>query len=113
MHEFSLIQALLTRVEEEARRHEARAVHRLSVRIGAQSGVEESLFASAYEVCRRGTLCEHAGLEIERVEARWACRLCGREVAQGEILECPACGSPARLVAGDEIILDRVELEVA
>ena len=113
MHEFSLVQALLARVEAEASTHGASAVHGMSVRIGALAGVEQSLFASAYEVCRRGTLCENAPLEIKTVAARYACRVCGREVAQGEVLECPACGSPARLVEGDEIILDRVELEVA
>jgi hydrogenase nickel incorporation protein HypA/HybF len=56
MHEFSLVQALLARVEAEAVSHGASAVHGLSVRIGALAGVEQSLFASAYGVCRRGTL---------------------------------------------------------
>lgn len=113
MHEFSLVQALLTRVEAEVRSHGASAVHGLNVRVGALSGVEQTLLAFAYEVCRRGTVCENAPLEITAVAARWACRRCSREVAQGDVLECRACGSPARLVEGDEIILDRVELEIA
>ena len=112
MHEFSLVQALLARAEEEALSRGASAVHAVRVRLGAQSGVEQSLFTSAYEVCRLGTLCEGAELEIESVPARWACRLCGREVAQGEVLACDVCGAPARLVGGDELILERVELEV-
>ena len=28
-------------------------------------------------------------------------------------LTCPKCGSPARLLEGDEIVLDRIEMEVA
>lgn len=113
MHEFSLVQALLTRVEAEARSHGASAVHSLNVRVGALAGIEQSLFVSAYEVCRRGTVCENAPLEITRVVARYECRRCAREVAQGDVLECVACGAPARLVEGEEIILDRVELEIA
>jgi hypothetical protein len=28
------------------------------------------------------------------------------------VLKCDACGSPARLAEGDEIMLDRIEMEV-
>jgi Zn finger protein HypA/HybF involved in hydrogenase expression len=34
-------------------------------------------------------------------------------VAPGDVLTCPDCGSPARLEEGDEIVLDRIEMEVA
>ncbi len=113
MHEYSLVQALMDRVEQEARARNATAVHRLSVRIGSLAGVEKDLLRSAYELCREGTVCAGAELLIEPVEARWACGGCGRTVAPGEILTCPDCGSPARLAAGDEIVLDRIEMEVA
>ena len=113
MHEYSIVQALVDRVEREARAHNATAVHRLSVRIGALAGVEADLLASAYDICRTGTLCAGAELAIESVPARWACPDCGREVTAGEVLRCPGCGSPARLASGDEINLDRIEMEVA
>ena len=113
MHEYSLVQALMDRVEQEARARNATAIHRLSVRIGSLAGVEKDLLRSAYELCREGTICSGVELLIEPVEARWACGRCGRAVAPGEILTCPVCGSPARLTAGDEIVLDRIEMEVA
>jgi hydrogenase nickel incorporation protein HypA/HybF len=113
MHEYSIVQALVDRVEREARAHNATAVHRLSVRIGALAGVEAELLASAYEICRTGTLCAGAELRIEPVPARWACPECGREVPTGEVLRCRSCGAAARLASGDEIILDRIEMEVA
>jgi hydrogenase nickel incorporation protein HypA/HybF len=113
MHEYSIVQALLDRVEREARTHNATAVHRLSVRIGALAGVQADLLASAYEICRTGTLCDGAELAIDLVPVRWACPECGREVPEGEVLRCSACGSPARLASGDEIMLDRIEMEVA
>jgi hydrogenase nickel incorporation protein HypA/HybF len=112
MHEYSLVQALLDRVEREAGARSATAVHRLCVRIGDLAGVERGLFRSAYELCRRGTICGGAELVIEPVEARWACGRCGRSLAAGEVLACPLCEAPARLVSGDEIVLERIEMEV-
>lgn len=113
MHEYSLVAALLKRIEREAQAHSATAVHRISLRIGTLAGVEQTLFSSAFELCRHGTICEQAELVIKTVEARWACRDCNQRLNQGEVLCCPGCGAPARLVAGDEIILDQIEMEVA
>jgi hydrogenase nickel incorporation protein HypA/HybF len=113
MHEYSLVQALLERVEQEARARGATAVHRLSVRIGELAGVERDLFESAYEMCREGTICAGAELDVRPVGVSWVCSSCGRAVAPGEVLTCPDCRSPARLQEGDEIVLDRIEMEVA
>jgi len=112
MHEYSLVQALMQRVAQEARARGASSVRRLSVRIGSLAGVEPELFASAYSLFREGTLCSDAELVIDQVEARWVCPQCGRSPAPGEILHCASCGVPARLAAGDEIMLDRIEMEV-
>jgi hydrogenase nickel insertion protein HypA len=112
MHEYSLVQALMHRVAREAESRGAVAVHRLSVRIGSLAGVDPELFASAYSLWREGTLCADAELVIEPVEARWTCPRCGQGMQPGAVLRCPECGVPAQLSAGDEIILDRIEMEV-
>jgi Zn finger protein HypA/HybF involved in hydrogenase expression len=80
MHEYSLVAALVERVEEEARRVGASAVERIQVRIGDQAGVERQLFATAFDTFKHG-VCGVAALEI-----------------------VPA--------VGDEILLERVEMEV-
>jgi hydrogenase nickel incorporation protein HypA/HybF len=112
VHEYSLIQSLMERVEAEARERNALAIRRLRVRVGELSGVEPELLATAYEIFRAGTLCAQAELDIERVPARWACRRCGAAVVSGGILQCPSCGEPAALVEGQDIVLERIELEV-
>lgn len=113
MHEYSLVEALVRRVEDEARRRGALAVHRLSVRVGELSGVDPELFRTAYETFRAGTVCERAPLEVARVAASWSCPRCARPLARGAILTCPECGEPARLDdGGDALILDGIELEV-
>jgi hydrogenase nickel incorporation protein HypA/HybF len=113
VHEYAIARALVERVEVEARARGARAVRAVGVRIGSLSGVEPDLLAGAYELCREGTSCADAPLAVERVAAAWACSACGRPIAAGEVLRCAACGAAARLLGGDEIVLERIEVEVA
>ncbi|MCG6925011.1 MAG: hydrogenase maturation nickel metallochaperone HypA [Acidobacteria bacterium] len=111
MHEYSLVRALADRVEEEARSRQAVAVHRLTVAIGAVSGVEPALFETAFSLCREGILAD-AELEIRRVDAAWSCPSCGRAVPSDPPLRCAVCGEAARLSGGDELILEQIEMEV-
>lgn len=113
MHEYSIVSSLLATAEAQARAHAATSIRRVSVRIGELSGVEPDLLTSAFELAREGTLCSEASLEVERVPVSWACRACGRPILPGNILRCPDCGSPAKLVSGDEIVLAQLDLEVA
>jgi len=113
MHEYSLIQSLVERVEAEAIARSASAVHRLRVRIGEEAGVDVELFKTAYHTFRERTVCEHADLDVVVVPVEWACEACGSRIEPGRPLRCPDCLSPAKLIAGDEIILERIEMEVA
>lgn len=112
MHEYSIVQALIERVDAEVRARRASGVYRLSVRIGELSGVEVELLSTAYDTFRARTICENAELDVQVVPARWACPACGSTIAPGEVLTCASCAAPARLVQGDEILLDRIEMEV-
>lgn len=113
MHEYSIVSALIGEVDRHARAHGASAVQRLVVRIGALSGVEPELLARAYSMMRERTVCAGAELCLEQVEERWICPGCGRRRGRGEGLSCARCGIAARLEAGDEIVLERIEMEVA
>ena len=111
MHEYSIIQSLVTSVESSI--PPDGRVHRIDVRIGELSGVDCELLATAFEVFRAGTICEHASMAIERVPAIWRCPKCEGPIARGNMLRCRECDEPARLTSGDEIILQRIELEVS
>lgn len=112
MHEYGLVQALLERVEREASARNASAVHRLTVRIGPLAGVDRDLFASAYDLCRPGTPCREAELVLMSEAVEWRCDVCQVPIDAGAELVCPMCRWPARLVGGDAIVLERIELEV-
>jgi hydrogenase nickel incorporation protein HypA/HybF len=112
MHEYSIVQALVDRIEEEARAHGARSVERVVLRIGDLSGVEVELLQTAYLTFRERTVCEHAPLEIACVPPVWSCRRCGRRVWEDGPLRCE-CGGTPELRQGDEIVLDKLEMEVA
>ena len=113
MHEYSLIQSLVERAEAEARKRSTTAIHRLTVSIGEQAGVDVDLFKTAFLTFRERTMCEHADLQISVVPVEWECVECGRSIEPGTPLRCPDCLGPARLRSGDEIMLDRIEMEVA
>lgn len=119
MHEYSIVQSLVDSVAAAVRDREVAvgdreaSVRRIEVAIGELAGVDCTLLTTAFEVFRDGTLCERATLTIDRIPARWECSRCGGAVAQGGFLRCALCNTPARLAAGDEIVLQRIELEVA
>ena len=115
MHELSLCQNLIDQVTALARQHKAQSVACVRVQIGVLAGVEPLLLESAFSIARAGTVADHAEMFTEIVQPQVACRACG---AESEVtpsdLRCPACGSAdTRLVRGEELILARVELEVA
>jgi hydrogenase nickel insertion protein HypA len=112
VHEYSIVQALYDSVVTQAAARGAVAVHGVQVRIGELSGVDTGLLDTAWRTFCVRTICEHAPMDVEVVAASWACPLCGTAVARGGHLRCPACGSAARLTQGDEIVLDRIVMEV-
>lgn len=112
MHEYSIAVELLRSIEAAAQPYEDAAVQCVHLRIGELAGVEAELLASAFELVRPGTICAAAELEIRPSPAVWSCSLCGKAIDTGAALRCPECDVPARMESGDEILLERLEMEV-
>ncbi|PKM10715.1 MAG: hydrogenase maturation nickel metallochaperone HypA [Gammaproteobacteria bacterium HGW-Gammaproteobacteria-3] len=115
MHELSLCDDLLGQVLALGRQHQARSIVGITVHVGGLSGVEPMLLATAFEICRVGTLAEQARLVLEPIPVRVHCNHCGIESeTPNNHLQCPVCQSPdTDMVSGDELILARVELDTA
>ena len=112
MHEYSIVASLVERVEREQAAHPGAIVRRLHVRIGELAGVETELLRTAFETFRARSVCEAAELSIVSIAPAWRCARCDVEVPADGPPRCPRCGRGARLIAGDEIVLQRIELEV-
>ena len=113
MHEYSLVEALISRVEAEAKKRQAVKVHALSVRVGELAGVDPELFQTAYDTFRAGTLCAETTLTVKRIPASWSCPQCRAAIQRGAVLRCAACDVPARLDDGaDALTLDGIDMEV-
>ncbi len=112
MHEYSIARALVERVEAEAAGRRATAVRSVLIRVGELAGVDAELLATAYRTIAVGGVCARSALAIASVAARWTCRACGRTIDAGGPLRCRACGAPAVLEQGGEILLERIEMDV-
>ncbi len=115
MHEFSLCEALLRQVTAIAAAHRAQRATMIRLRIGPLAGVEAALLERAFSLARAGTVAEAADLIIVAAPIEIACRDCGATAAvAANRLRCPACGGiDVRVTAGEELILESVELDIA
>lgn len=112
MHELAVCNELLAQVRATAMQRDARSVGRISVRVGALSGVEPDLLEHAFTIARAGDYTDGATLVIETMPVRIRCRACGNEneVPANRLL-CGACGGYAvDLLSGDELLLASIEL---
>jgi len=112
VHEVSLVHALFDQVDRAIAPHPSSAARLLTVRIGELAGVETELFRTAFAGCKAERGYQAAMLEIEPEAAEWRCAECGATFPTGAPLQCTRCSGFARLFAGGDIILLRVELEV-
>ena len=112
MHELSVCLSLLQQVEQIAHKCNASAVERIVLKVGPLSGIEPALLRHAYPLAATGTVASDAELIIGDSEVVVRCNECGAEseVPPNRLL-CSQCGDfRTRLVSGDEMILQSVEL---
>lgn len=115
MHELSVCQALVRQLERVSRENGGGRVERAVLRIGPLSGIEVPLIEQAFPLAAAGSLAEGAELAIERAPVTVHCTDCATDTeALPNRLVCGACGGyRCRLVSGDEMLLQSVELAVA
>ncbi len=113
MHEFSIVQSLLSLIESYAKKENAKSVEKVVVLIGPFSGAEPHLLKMAFDTFKEGTIAKNAELIIERAPIKVYCNRCEREFHKEELNTlCPVCNQPSSLVSGDELYLKSIEIEV-
>jgi hydrogenase nickel incorporation protein HypA/HybF len=113
MHETSIAVSLIDVAQDVLREHGGVRVRALTVRIGQWSAVVPEALQAAFPAAAAGTPLQGARLSVVRVPGMGECPQHGPvtlELSKG--LRCPLCGSSTpRLVQGDELELDELEIE--
>lgn len=112
MHELSVCLSLLGQLERIAGEEHSTAVTRLELGVGPLSGIEPALLRQAFPLAVAGTVAEGAVLDIVTIGVRVRCTVCEAESdTRANKLVCQSCGDfRTRLISGDELLLNRVEL---
>ena len=113
MHEYSIVQALLTQCEEYASANDATQVTKVVVKIGVMSGVEPQLLEIAFNTFKETTICDSAEFVMNVQPLTIKCRECG---ALSELDSrhycCPACQSvDVSVVDGEDLLLMSLEMQ--
>ena len=113
MHELSVCLSLLEQVQAIAAERGASRVTRIELKVGPLSGVESDLLRNAWPMAAAGTLAVDAEFIIEEAEIIVRCNACAAEtVVRANRLVCGDCGDfHTTVTSGDEMILQRIELE--
>lgn len=112
MHELSIALNILDAVADEAERRGGAEISAIHVRIGPFSEVVKESLLSAYELAREDSPLAEARLVVEEVPLVVYCDSCRAEqaVQSMQALCCPSCGTPARLVRGNELEITALEI---
>lgn len=115
MHEYSIVQSLLDIIEDNAKKHNAKEVVEVKVKIGVLSGVEPHLLQIAFDTFKENTICKNATLEmiIQPIVAK--CKKCGNlnEFEKNKIFfECKTCGEvDLEVLDGEDMLLLSLEMK--
>lgn len=112
MHELSLASALMDQIDEIVAREGATSVARVTVLIGAMSGVEREAFAFAFPVVSEGGVADGAELIIEEAAVKVRCARCEAETEPPfPSIHCVACASTdVTIIAGRDFMLQSLEV---
>ncbi len=111
MHEFGIARNIVAIVCERAG---AMPVKRVTLEVGALSGVMADAIAFCFPIVAEGTACAGACLEIRTIAGRARCRTCSTEFPLARLgAPCPCGSHDAERIGGDELNVKEMELEAA
>jgi len=113
MHELSIVQEIIARVNLQREKDRFSKVRTIEVACGRYSCLSEEQIQSCFDLAAKPSCMEGAKLKLIRSPARYRCANCRTEFA-GEPEEdprCPSCGSADAVSAIDQAMYIRA-LEV-
>ncbi len=112
MHEYGVVQDLLSQVDAQVREHQGRRAVRVVVVVDG-GHLDEGFLRDAFDAFKAETTAGGAELVVERRPVEAWCPECGaRSLVAPADGACPRCGGAGMHTAsGDEIYLQSVEIE--
>ncbi len=113
MHELSIAQSIMERVEAIRTEHNAPGIASVQLQVGTLSGVDPYALELAFEVAVEGTLYADTQWHIESIPASVDCRNCGKTTTpDGPFPICVNCDSTdIAIVSGRELMIETIEVE--
>jgi hydrogenase nickel incorporation protein HypA/HybF len=111
MHEMQLAVELAGIVAGVAEKEKLNTVSRVSLQFGEMIQVVPDIFRFAFSEAVRGTIAEHAEIEIEIIPVTLRCTNCLTEFVMEELnFRCRSCGSTdIEIINGKEMFIKSLE----
>jgi hydrogenase nickel incorporation protein HypA/HybF len=112
MHELSIAQNVVKIVQEEMRKHDAKSLKTVHLKIGTMSAIVPGSLSFCFDLITEGTEFEGSELIMDIIPLKGYCRDCQNEFEiEDYAFECPSCRSTKiKTISGRE--MDIVEIEV-
>jgi hydrogenase nickel incorporation protein HypA/HybF len=113
MDEQAAIQSILDIALSHARQSNAKRITDIHLLVGELSNQVDESVQLYWDMLAKGTMAQGARLHFRLVPAELQCMVCFEKYhpLRGE-LACPHCGSVgAKIIAGEEFSVDKIDLE--
>jgi hydrogenase nickel incorporation protein HypA/HybF len=114
MHELSVVASLFEILEEKAEEQKGKKITLVKLQIGALSGIVPELLRAAFDIYKKDTIAEKAGLEIKLVPLKVRCHDCQKVMVKDDfVFICDHCNSTKiKTLEGTEMILEKMDIEI-
>ncbi|MEF8833212.1 MAG: hydrogenase maturation nickel metallochaperone HypA [Candidatus Thermoplasmatota archaeon] len=113
MHEYSVMNQLVSALLEELEERDVNRVKEVRIKVGELTFLGDDQLKFAYETLSQDTILEGSELDIENVESKIKCEGCGYEGGvnysdrtsvhyQVPVISCPECDAKPDIVQGKE-----------
>lgn len=113
MHEMALCESIVQVLQDQATVQNFTKVKTVWLEIGPMAGVELDALRFSFDAVTRGTLADHAKLEIIETNGEAWCLPCAKTVSVNERFDpCPDCGShQLQITGGEELQIKELEVD--
>ncbi len=112
MHEAALAESILSIALDTAKKHGAKKILEIGLKIGDMAGVEVESLNLSFDVFKKDTIAENATLKINRIPIEAVCNKCGKSFAVERYnFFCPECDGILILKSGRELLVDFVDFD--